>query len=237
MPPVVSPILGAVFRGVFGAILLVRRPRPIHAHGVVLSGTLTRHPHRQRSGLGWVDAPSADEVEVLARASRSVGLPAPLPDLVGLALRIDGPDGPADVELASTGFGVPGRFVLAPHRSPSRARLGTLFPYRGAAGPVLLCARTLEPRDLPVGLDALEARLRDEVWRLEVYWATPRSRWRAFALLELRATGESDAGLRFDAVEHPLPGVGTYAWAAAVRQPSYRLSRRTGSRAPLLARR
>ncbi len=230
MRPVVSPVLGRVFRAVFGAILLVRRPKPIHAHGVVLRGRVTwrvRPPARSASGLAWVDEAPPRPLEVVGRVSRSLGLPPPLPDVVGLALRVDGPAGPADLELASTGFGVPSRFWLAPQRSPSRARLGTLFPYRGTAGPVLLCARTVSPSDLPVGLDDLAARLDREPWRLTLYWATPTSRWHPFADVELaRADGPRDAPLRFDAVEHPLPGVATYAWAAAVRQPSYRLARR-----------
>ena len=232
MRPVVSPVLGRVLRGVFGALLLVRRPKPIHARGVVLRGELRRQPRRQASGIRWIDDPPREPVAVVGRVSRSLGLPAPLPDVVGLALRFDGDDGRrADVELASTGFGVPSRFWLAPQRSPSRARLGTLFPYRGASGPVLLCARTITPSDLPVALGDLADRLRVEPWRLTLYWAQPGGRCRAFAELELtHPEGPTDVGLRFDAVENPLPGAGSYDWVVAVRQPSYHLAREVGFR-------
>lgn len=230
MRPVVSPVVGRVLEGFFGAVLRVRRPKPIHAHGVALRGTVTWPPRRHASGVAWVDAPPDVPVHVVGRVSRSLGLPPPLPDVVGLALRIGGPGGadqPADLELASTGFGVPSRFWLAPHRSPSRARLGTLFPVRGVHGPVLLCARTVKPRDLPVGLDELADRLEREPWRLLLYWAPPGGRWRAFADLELaHDPGPRDVQLRFDTVEHPLPGAGSYDWVVAVRQPSYRRARR-----------
>ena len=231
MAPRVSAAIGRALEAVFAALLLVRRPKPIHARGVVLQGRLSWRPAAQHSGIAWIDASPHPTVPLLARASRSLGLPAPLPDIVGLALRFDGPEGVADVELASTGFGVPSRFWLAPQRSPSRARLGTLFPYRGANGPVLLCARTSAPADLPVSLDALADRLEREPWRLTLYWARPGGLWRAFADLELsRRGGARDTPLRFDAVENPLPGAGTYDWVAAVRQPSYRLARRFRAR-------
>lgn len=234
MRPLVSPLVGAGLRGVFGLLLLARRPKPIHSRGVMLEGTVTWRTRRgpRTSGIGWIDDAPDAPVAVLARTSRSIGLPAPLPDVVGLALRLLVPGaGVADVELASTGFGVPSRFWLVPHRSPSRAHLGTLFPYRGVHGPVLLCARTIAPRDLPVPLADLAARLEREPWRLTLYWATPLGRWHPFADVELaRRTGPRDRVVRFDAVEHPLPGAGTYAWAAAVRQPSYRIARR-GARA------
>lgn len=229
----VSPAVGRILEAVFGAILIVRRPRPIHPRGVVLTGRITwraRPPGREHSGIGWIDDIPSGAVPVVARASRSVGLPAPLPDVVGLALRIDGPHGPADLELASTGFGVPSRFWLTVHRSPSRARLGTLFPYRGSAGAVLICARTAHPRDLPVAPADLAARLAAEPWRLVLYWARPGSRWRPFADLVLEHRSDpDDTALRFDAVEHPLPGAQNYRWVVAVRQPSYRLARRSST--------
>lgn len=225
--PVVSAVAGHALKAVFRAALLVRRPRPIHAHGVLLEGELRWYPRHGSSGIRWVDEPQPDPVAVVARASRSAGLPTGWPDIVGLAFRVDSPEGPADVELASTGFGVPGRFMLMLHRSPSRARMGTLLPYRSERGPVLLCARTLGPPQLPAPLDDLAEVLERETWRLRLYYAFPTSRWRAFAELTLRrpaGDADRDTGIRFDAVRNPLPTAGIYPWVRAFRQPTYEMT-------------
>jgi hypothetical protein len=218
----VARVIGAALRVLFRAILLVRRPRPIHAKGSVLRGRIHWLEGAAPAGIAWIDARPAEPVRVVARLSRSVGLPSALPDIIGLALRVDVDGTPADIELASTGIGVPSRFLLTPHRSASRATLGTLFPYRGAHGPVLLCARTISPQILPAGGDALtDALIRG--WRVRLFHATPLGKWRGFADVTLRLDEEqSDADLRFDAVRRALPGAGTYDWVRAVRQPSYR---------------
>jgi hypothetical protein len=209
----------------FAGILLVRRPRPIHARGLVLRGHLTWLGATTRSGIAWIDAPPAAPVAIVGRVSRSVGLPSALPDVYGLALRVETSDGPADIELASTGLGPMSRFLLLPRLSLARAQLGTLFPYRGTDGPRLLLARTVAPASLPAeGLDEVLAR---REWRLRLYVARPRGRWHPFAEVSLRASGEpDDPTLRFDAVRRSLPGADAYGWVRALRQPSYRLAQR-----------
>jgi hypothetical protein len=133
----------------------------------------------------------------------------------------------ADLELASTGTGVPDRYGLLLHGSPSRAHLSTLFPYLGDRGPVLLAARTIAPQDLPTALPALAMRLQRDAWHLRLYAATPRGAWHPFADLVLRATsGRGDSPLRFDAGRRLLPGSRLPGWVHAVRQPSYDLVQR-----------
>lgn len=235
---------GRVLRALFAGILLLRRPRPIHVRGRMLDGHITWLSGAETSGIAWVDdAPSAP-VAVVARLSRSVGLPWVLPDVIGLALRIDARDGPADIELASTGRGVPGRFVLAVHRSASPAWFGTLFPYRSTRGPVLLSARQVSDGTLPARGDLLDAVLTRGGWRLRLYHATPTGLWHPFADVSLRMRAGLDddpgpdgaapdgAGLRFDSVRNALPGAGTYPWVRSLRQPSYRLVQGTDGVTP-----
>lgn len=176
------------------------------------------------SGIHWIDEPPDRPLPVTARLSRSVGLPAVLPDVIGLAMRVDAGGRPADIELASTGLGVPSRFMLLPHRSPSRARFGTLFPYRSRLGPRLICARPLpRPHPLPAGGAALDSALAADAWRLRLYHASPTGKWHPFADLALRpGADQADEHLRFDSVRRPLPGADNYAWVRAARQPSYR---------------
>jgi hypothetical protein len=224
----VSRFLGAVLRGAIALILLVRRPRPIHADGAVFDGEMTPLQPATPSGVGWIDQPTARAVPIVARVSRSVGFPSWLPDVYGLAIRWEHEDAAVDLELSSTGIGVPGRFALVPRLTPSRATFSSILPYRSARGPVLLCARTVPPRSLPADVAALRDAVDAAPWRLRLYFAEPTGTWHPFAEVTLRsARPDDDAALRFDAVRNPLPGAGTYAWVRALRQPSYRLAQGT----------
>lgn len=222
--PLLARAGGAALRAIFAAVLLFRRPRPIHAHGIVLRGHITWLGNPIRCGIDWIDIPPITPTKVEARLSRSVGLPPALPDIWGLALRFDAQGNTADIELASTGVGAPGRFVLLPHRSPAHAHFGSLLPYRGTEGARLIGARTIGLAPLaPAGLDHV---LTHQEWHLQLLFATPTGKWHPFATLTLRATGEDDdLSRRFDTVTHPLPGARTYDWVRALRQPSYRLAR------------
>ncbi|MGC0369623.1 hypothetical protein [Microbacterium sp. SLBN-111] len=214
----VSGAIGAALGRAFAVAQRVRHPRPIHRRGVVLRGELRRIPDATPAGIAWIDDASADASPVVVRVSRSVGLPSPLPDILGLALRVVD----ADIELASTGWGVPGRFALVPRRRAERASFGILLPYRGDRGPVLLGARTVSGRPPATDPRALTGPDVGAVWTLELSHATAWGPWHPFAVIELRLDPDpDDRGLRFDAVRRPLPGARTYAWVRAARQPSY----------------
>lgn len=220
----VAGVAGRALGAAFATLAAVRRPHPVHPHGVVLHGEIRRTGSPLRTGIAWIDDAHPGPLPVLARASRSAGVPAPLPDVIGLAVRFDGPEGPADLELASTGAGWPWRFVLRAHRSPSRAHLHAILPYRSPSGPVLLAARTVAPADLPPYPEELAERLAAEPWRLELLVARPRGAWHRFGELELRRRpGPLDPLLRFDAGRRLLPGAREYEWAHRLRQPAYDL--------------
>jgi hypothetical protein len=218
-----AAVVGRLLADGFSLLRRLRHPRPVHPHGVALEGSIRFLTGAAPTGLALFDSPAAAELAVSARVSRSLGVPSPLPDVIGLALRLATPAGSADLLLASTGFGVPSRFWLALQRSPSRARLTTLFPYRTSRGPVLLAARSIEPLHLPTGLPELAAALERTTWRLRLYSAAPAGRWHPFAVLELgrHADARLDTTDRFDPVRNPLPGSGSYPWARLVREPSY----------------
>lgn len=191
------------------ARVVAARPaaKPLHPRGAVQRGTLQRAGGDKRSGVAWLDEPGVDEV--LVRRSRSVGLPAPLPDVFGLALRVPtGGGGHGDLLLASTGRGPLGRFVFTPTWSPQRRALTTLIPYRTSAGPVVLAA---EPRD--------------EV-TLTLSWASGTKTWHPFAELRLDDAHEPDALVSFDPVVNQVPGLETYDWVRRLREPAYVVARR-----------
>jgi hypothetical protein len=219
---------GGVLAAVIGGIGLVRGPRPIHTTGLLLTGRLRWHGRtRTRSGIAWIDERPSGDVTVGARLSRGAALPAALPDVLGLAVRVgaDGRDG--DLLLSSTGIGVPGRFLLTPRRTPAGALFSTLMPYRGTDGPVLVAARSTSPSSLPARLEATRSALSASPWVLDLLFATPTGLWHRFGELELTPTaGPMDgAAPRFDPVLRPPRGAGTYPWTRALREPGYSVAR------------
>ena len=226
----VSAVIGSAgqaFAALFRLLKLARPDRPIHPEGLGLAGVLTRTGNPAGpSGIDWLDSPGTDQV--VARFSRSVGLPQALPDILGLALRVspsgdaaaadDAAAGPADVLFASTGWGMPGRLLLAPRLDVAGATMTTLMPYRGQRGPVLLGVRT---RSLPPG------SLASGEWVLGLHWASPGGPWRECGELRLHAGGNpADIPLRFDPLENQPPGAEAYGWTRRLRKPSYRAARR-----------
>jgi hypothetical protein len=226
---VAATIAGRALALLMRAILLVRRPRSIHSTGLLLEGSMRWLPRTAaRCGVAWIDDRVADaEQPVIARFSRGAGLPAALPDVLGLAVRVRAGHGPADLLLSTTGLALPGRFLLQPRRTPAHARFSTLMPYRGESGPVLIAARTRTPARLPARADDLRDALVATPWVLEVLVARPRGRWHRVAELTLRsAAGPIDsAEVRFDPLLHAPPGAGTYAWTRLLREPSYARAR------------
>ncbi len=175
--------------------------KPLHPDGVVLVGRIDRRGSAAPSGVGWIDAPGQDGVVV--RLSRAVGLPHPLPDIHGLALRIPTTEGDGDLLLASTGWGRLGRFVLTFGRRPGSRPLTSLLPYRTSAGPVLLGARA-------VGSGSYE-----------LSWAPYDGDWLVFATLTITDQPAETQDLSFDPVLNQLPGLSQYPTVERLREPAY----------------
>jgi hypothetical protein len=226
----VAAAAGLLFARVFAAVKLIRPERPIHPAGLHLHGRLDREGGPFPSGIAWLDAAGSDDVQ--ARLSRSVGLPPGWPDIVGLALRITVDGVPADILLASTGMSRAGRYVLRMRRSVGRAALTTMMPYQGSAGPVQLAARTLRPHGpLPAEPQGFCRALGGTEWVLGLYHGRPDAPWQRFATLTLRPSAQAeDTPMRFDPMEHPIPGAGTYSWTQALREPSYSVARRPATK-------
>lgn len=119
----------------FGGATAARGKRIFHPRGRAFTGTVVV------SGGCWgarvLDEPATHQV--VARVSRALGLPSPIPDIAGLAIRF--PDlgssaGPLDVLLATTG-GPPGlRHLLLPE--PIGRTFSSVLPYRTGTGRRLL---------------------------------------------------------------------------------------------------
>lgn len=183
--------------------------KPLHPRGEVVTGQL-RRDGGHATGSPWLDLPGHDQVVV--RRSRAVGLPDPLPDIHGLAIRVplDG-DRFGDLLLATTGHGRVTRFLLAPSRRLPGATLTTLLPYRTPTGPVVIGARAADPH------------------RYVLAFASARGAWKPFGELVVAAGAGPDPLVSFDPVRNQLPGLDNYEWVRRLREPAYLTARRTRS--------
>ena len=219
-------LAGRLVAGPLGAVARWRHGKPIHPRGVVLDAVLERRGSTPAFGVPWLDAVGTERVVV--RMSRGAGLPAPLPDVLGLAVRLTGEAGaPVDLLLSSTGRGRLTRLLPVP-RSDAAAAYSSVMAYRTAVGPVRIAALP-EVADLPSDPEPLAAAA-DRV-EFTLVAAVGAQGWRPFALL--RATGARrplDPALRFDAVLNAPPGLTATGPMARFRAPAYATARALGRR-------
>jgi hypothetical protein len=185
--------------GILGAAR--RRTKPLHPQGQLRRATITRVGGPTRCGVPWLDEPGRDDA--LVRVSRGIGLPAALPDIHGLAVRVDAGGAGGDILFANTGLGRITRFVLAPARTPSSRPLTTLLPYRSPRGALVLAA------------------VPDSERAFELHWAGPIGPWHRFGRLELGEALGDDTSVSFDPVLNVVPGLGQYGWVKRLREPAY----------------
>lgn len=204
-------VFGHGLAGVFGAAGRLRpSTKPLHPRGSVATATLRRVGLAPPVGVDWLDRSGDDEV--LVRFSRSVGLPGPLPDILGLAVRVPTATGHGDILFSTTGSGPLGRFVLMPARNSSSVTYSTLLPYRTPAGPVLL---------------AVTGGAESEGSEFTLSAAVGRGPWRRFGSLHLRETAGSDEYVAFDPMTNTVPDLEPYEWVRQLRERSYRAARHT----------
>jgi hypothetical protein len=206
-----ATFVGRALGGVFFLLGKARGRKALHPRGEVLQGLIGRRGAVGRTGVSWLDQAGTDHVAV--RFSRSLGLPAPRPDILGMALRIATEPGQfGDVLLATTRQGHLGRYALLPTRRHGLRAYTSLFPYKTPAGPLLLAAIPTpgSPR------------------HYELAYSRPAGPWLPFPTLEITQTTYRghDLDLSFDPVLNVVPGLETYDWAAQLRRFSYAASRR-----------
>lgn len=184
----------------FRTLAAVRGAKALHPRGTVHTGRLVRHGLTPGTGVAWIDEPGTDRAVV--RTSRGAGLPAPWPDVLGLALRVESPDGrPWDVLLSTT----LGRRVPFPRRDARSGLHSSIAAFRGPRGPLLLGARHVGGRFL-------------------VAVATPRGPWRPFAEL-LLDEGGTDEPITFEPVHNAVAGLSVPQRWRRIREPGYAGSR------------
>ncbi|MFB4303987.1 DUF1990 family protein [Actinomadura sp. NTSP31] len=220
----------------FTALARLRGGRPLHPRGLVLDATLRLSGTSHFWGVPLLD----DTVEArgLARLSRSVGLPPPLPDVLGLALRWrqpgdDAPDGgaPSELLLATTGRGRLGRHLLRPAVRWGPGFYGSLLPY--AAGDRHVFVGAVARRTVPSGLGALARAAGEGPVPMDLVVATEFGPWERFGELVLTGPARRDdrAPVRFNPARHPIPGLRPAGPLQQVRRRTYDAVQHTDRRA------
>ncbi|MDP9407491.1 MAG: phosphodiesterase [Actinomycetota bacterium] len=143
------PGAARLLRAAFGAVAR-RRPgaRAVHNRGALFAGVLEVPERSWESGVDLFDTPG--RWPAVVRFSRGFGLPRPLPDVLGLAVRVASPAGLRDVLVDSAlGRGPWQRRLGRPGQDHLAATYSSLLSYRigGGKAPVLLLA--LPPRPSP----------------------------------------------------------------------------------------
>jgi hypothetical protein len=179
--------------------------KPLHPVGQVFAGRLVRPGSDEHHGVPWFDHPGEDEV--LVRVSHAIGLPKPIPDINGLAIRMrKGQMRYGDVLLATTGWDPVTRHLLVPAFNQDWP-LTTLLPYRSPMGPVVLGARPIDERGY------------------ELTWARVGKGWHHLGELTLDDPLPDEDEVSFDPVLNTLPGLDQYRWVERLRERSYATAR------------
>lgn len=202
---------GQILRSATAALAVRPAAKPLHPRGTLATATLRRFSDGHSTGAAWLDQRGDDDV--LVRQSRAVGLPAPLPDIFGLAIRVPtGGGSHGDLLFATTGLGRLTRFALTAARSPYRRPMTTLLPYRTPVGAVLLSAVFHSETDV------------------QLAWAHLAGPWHPFAelILDQELDDETtDLPVSFDPVRNVLPGLETFDWVRRLREPAYVTARQS----------
>ena len=212
-------VAGRVVAVPLGLLARARGGKPMHPRGVAFVARLQRSGLRRPTGIGWLDEVATDDV--LVRLSRGADLPARLPDLLGLALRVPG-DRPVDLLLSSTGSGRWARRVPLLRRDAATT-YGSIMAYRTAAGPAWLAA-SADGSGVPSDRAGLTAAGPGLAFTLCA--AIDRGPWEPFARLTLlRPVEPPDPAVHFDAVLHAPPGLAADGPMARFRRPAYAAAR------------
>ena len=223
---VLESAVGYAFGGAFFLLGALRRSKPLHPRGAVFQAHVHRHGSVPAWEVRWLDTLGEDPA--LVRFSRSAGLPDRLPDILGLAVRVQHDGHPVDLLLSTTGRRPLTRFLLRPRRRPSGLYC-TLFPYRAPRSPVLLAAIPQTLRPLPASLGGLAAAVDRTPKPFQLACASPGGQWRPFATLAVTgpASSHTDPPISFDPIRNPPPGLEHYGWSVRLRGPAYAGARRS----------
>jgi hypothetical protein len=166
---------------------------------------------------------------VIVRLSRGAGVPEPLPDILGLAVRIEDAHGAGAHQdlLMVTSWGSPVlRHVLLPVRDFAHERWSGVLPYRIGGRSMLIGARRVDASGRSyVGLDDLSHEAAGAGLRFTLEIAPITGRWQPVGEIVLGTPVSPDLAdaLRFNAA-NTGGGIDPAGVLQAMRRRAYRMS-------------
>lgn len=204
----------------------LRGARVFHPQGFLCRGIWTIEEQSPLAGAASVLQRGARH-EVIARASRGLGLPEALPDFFGIAVRVVGAYGPdrhQDLLMnASSGLPLLHHLFLPAPRWFAQS-YSTCLPYRSGGGPFLVGLLPPSERGPAPPLAAMRAAVRRGV-DLGIALSTPLGRWSRIGTLRLHEPMPAQIGdVDFDPW-NTGGGLRPATWLNRIRREAYRQSR------------
>jgi hypothetical protein len=215
-------IAGRVSAAVFATLSAVRHRRVFHPLGASYTGRLVVDGHADAPfGAALLDTPA--ERECIVRFSRGAGMHEPLPDILGMGLRILGPEPcqPQDLLLVTAGERPLFRHLFLPTPSYTAHHYSSVVPYRVGGRTRIFGAEPLASTDART-LDDLTALLVAGNLDFVLQAATPTGPWQRIGAITLDRRMEPDAAesLRFD-VANRVPDVEPVGVLNQLRRRTY----------------
>jgi hypothetical protein len=226
---VLAEAAGVSIGGVLAALAAVRRGKAFHPDGVVYDARL--------SIVGDPAAPAAAELlarvgvhRAIVRFSRAVGLPRPLPDLLGMSLRVPDAYGTGrhqDLLLVTSADYPVLHHIFLPARDVQERPYTSSLPYR-ANGDLFLVGAVPRPSSPRASgrdeFDRLEAAASTDRLAFDIAVSSMAGRFRPVGSLHIgrRLPHELDA-LRFNPA-NTGGGMVPAGWLNASRDRAYKLS-------------
>lgn len=205
-----------------------RHERILHPDGRSFTGELTVWGGPGRTGSALLDDPGRYEVTV--RISKGAGTAPGRPDLLGVAVRVHGPQPGRrrDLLYSTAGRGRLTRHVPTP-RAAFDTRYGSILAYRTAAGRTVHLTAEPDPDRAPLGRsleDVTAAAARGAALLLGVSGVDPRPHPVARVVLGDPLDAAADAALAFDPVRNTDADLHPTGLVHASRAWAYRAGQR-----------
>jgi hypothetical protein len=219
---VVDRMTEAFFRG----LGRFRTARGFHPEGVSFSAHIIPCGEAESPWARFILG-STSEHRAQVRLSKGAGLPDPLPDVLGLAVKVEGegPSKPVDLLLSSAPSWPVARQLLRPARYFGGVSFSSVLPFECEGVKIVLGAVPAN-RVARYTLDELRETEAPELSYL-LTGAPLRSAWRPFARLDISRRLEPAASKRLTFNPYNVPaGLRPAGWINRLRMPAYPASQR-----------
>ncbi len=225
--PIVESTAGVAAAALFATTSAIRRARTFHPVGDGFDATF-EVGGRGGHGAPFLDTPA--RYDALVRLSRGAGLPEPLPDILGVAVRVLDAFGAGrhlDLLMVTSGRRPILRHVFLPSLGFEDDQFSSVLPYRVGDGHVVFGARFVGiDTGRHVHLGDIGRRVAAGAVRLVIEVASVRGPWREVGVVQLgdQMTDARAESLGFDP-SNAGGGIQPVGVLQAVRRLSYRASR------------